>query len=295
MTHSNSYAFSKMHGLGNDFVIFDARVKDIRLTRDDIRGISDRKRGVGCDQVVFLRTSKSFFETTYLDMYNADGSSLEACGNATRCVADILMREDQVDQVVVETVVGALNCSRSDNGQVTVQMGTPKLKWNEIPLSQDCDTLHLPYPVTVGEPSDPAAVSMGNPHCIFFVDFKGGSNAQARFASLNDWPDDRVETFGKRYETDPLFPNRTNVEFVEVLSPNHVRMRVWERGAGITQACGSGACAVAVAAIRRGLTERKMTVTLDGGDLIIDWLDDSAQVAMTGPVTHVFEGWINKG
>lgn len=282
MPQRDSYAFTKMHGLGNDFVIFDARVKDIRLTRDDIRGISDRKRGVGCDQLIVIETSKNFFETNFMRIYNPDGSEAEACGNATRCVADILMREDGVDQVVVETVVGALNCSRGGEGFVTVQMGEPKLKWNEIPLSQDCDTLHLPYPVTTVEPSDPAAVSMGNPHCIFFVD-----NIADKYG------DDAVEKFGKRYETDPLFPNKTNVEFVEVLSPNHVRMRVWERGAGITQACGSGACAVAVAAIRRGLTGRKVRVSLDGGDLFIEWPDDNAQVAMTGPVAYSFNGIIN--
>ena len=232
-----TYTFQKMHGLGNDFVIFDARVKDIRLSSDDIRWIADRKKGVGCDQLIVIETSKSFFETNFMRIYNPDGSEAESCGNATRCVADILMREDGVDQIVIETVVGALNCSRAENEQITVLMGEPKLQWNEIPLSQECDTLHLPYPVTTGEPSDPAAVSMGNPHCIFFVD-----NIADNFG------DKAVEEFGKRYEIDPLFPNRTNVEFVEVLAKDHLRMRVWERGAGITQACGSGACAVAVAA-----------------------------------------------
>ncbi|MAZ76012.1 MAG: diaminopimelate epimerase [Micavibrio sp.] len=274
--------FKKMHGLGNDFVIFDARVKDIKLSEAQIRRIADRKRGVGCDQIVILRISENFQETVYLDMYNADGSFLESCGNAIRCVADIMMREEQVDQIVLETPVGALNCSRAENGQVTVQMGEPKLKWNEIPLSQECDTLHLPYPVEPGQPNDPVAVSMGNPHCVFFVD-----------GSVDDLGDHGVEKYGKRYETDLLFPNKTNVEFVEVLAPDHVRMRVWERGAGITDACGSGACAVAVAAIRRGITKRKMTVTLDGGDLIIDWPSDDAQVAMTGPVAYSFEGKID--
>jgi len=271
-----SYAFTKMHGLGNDFVIFDARVKDIRLTRDDIRGISDRKRGVGCDQVIFLRASTNFQELVFLDMYNADGSDLEACGNATRCVADLLMREDQVDQVVLETVVGALNCSRAANGQVTVQMGHPTMKWDDIPLSKDCDTLHLPLE------GDPVGVGVGNPHCVFFVDNIAGN-----------YGDQIIENLGRRFETDPLFPNKTNVEFVEILAPDHVRMRVWERGTGITDACGSGACAIAVAAIKRGLTDRKMTVKLDGGDLIIDWPSDDAQIAMTGPVAYSFDGVIS--
>ena len=280
-----SINFRKMHGLGNDFVIFDARVKDIALTPAQVRKIADRKRGVGCDQLIVLEVSESFMETTFMRIYNPDGSQAEACGNATRCVADMMMREEGVDQVVLETVVGALNCSRSDSkdskGQVTVQMGEPKFKWNEIPLSMECDTLHLPYPIEAGAPNDPVAVSMGNPHCVFFVD-----------GSVDDLGDEGVKKYGKRYETDPLFPNKTNVEFVEVLAPDHLRMRVWERGAGITDACGSGACAVAVAAIRRGITKRKMTVTLDGGDLIIDWPSDDAQVAMTGPVAYSFEGQI---
>ncbi|MEM9469603.1 MAG: diaminopimelate epimerase [Pseudomonadota bacterium] len=278
--------FQKMHGLGNDFVIFDARVKDITLSKAQIQGIADRKRGIGCDQIVILRISNNFQETVYLDMYNADGSFLESCGNATRCVADIMMREEQVDQIVLESPAGALNCSRADNGQVSVQMGEPILHWRDIPLSQECDILHLPLE------GDPVGVSIGNPHCVFFVDSKSGSNAQARFAHLENWPDALVEELGKRFETDPLFPNKTNVEFVEVLSPDHVRMRVWERGTGITQACGSGACGVGVAAIKRGLTNRKMTVTLDGGDLIIDWPSDEAQVTMTGPVAYSFVGQI---
>lgn len=271
-----TYMFQKMHGLENDFVIFDARVKDIRLSRDDIQWIADRHKGVGCDQLIVLEVSKSFQEIAFMRIYNPDGSEAEACGNATRCVADLLMREENVDQIVIETVVGALNCSRADNGQVTVMMGEPKREWSQIPLSQECNTLHLPLE------GDPIAVSMGNPHCIFFVD------------NIKDnYGDEVVEKFGKRYETDPLFPNKTNVEFVEVLAKNHLRMRVWERGAGITQACGSGACAVAVAAIRRGLSERKLTVTLDGGDLIINWPSDDAQVEMTGPVSYSFQGLIS--
>jgi len=287
MTQNNAYAFTKMHGLGNDFVIFDARVKDIRFSKEQIQWIASRKRGVGCDQLIVLEISSHFQEITFMRIYNPDGSEAEACGNATRCVADILMREEDVDQIVIETAVGALNCSRADNGQVTVQMGEPKLKWNEIPLSKECDTLYLKALRPAGGLREetgldtPAAVSMGNPHCIFFV--KG---------IVDNYGDEMVEKLGRKFEIDPLFPNKTNVEFVEVLAPDHVRMRVWERGAGITEACGSGACAVAVAAIQRGLTKRKMTVTLDGGDLIIDWPSDDAQVSMTGPVAYSFEGAI---
>jgi diaminopimelate epimerase len=261
--------FKKMHGLGNDFVIIDGRENGLSLNEDQRRHISDRKRGVGCDQLIVLERSKSWAEMNFMRIYNPDGSEAEACGNATRCVAHLLMREDQVDNIVIETVVGSLNCWREGEQLVRVEMGKPKLNWNEIPLSKKCDPLHLPLE------ADPVAVNMGNPHCVFFID---------DVAAID------LEKIGPRFETDPLFPKKTNVEFVQILAPDHVRMRVWERAAGITQACGSGACAVAVAAIRRGLTERQMTVTLDGGDLIIDWPSDDAPVHMTGPVAYVFDG-----
>ena len=276
-----------MHGLGNDFVILDGRENGLELSAEQVRHIADRKRGVGCDLVVLMKHSKNWQETTFCHLINADGSEIEACGNAVRCVADILMTENDVDNVIIETLFGALNCFREGDKMVRVEMGKPDLEWNKIPLSKECDILHLPLD------GDPAAVSMGNPHCIFFVDSKSTSGAQARYGGLNEWPNSLVEELGSKFETDPLFPNKTNVEFVQVLAPDHVRMRVWERGCGITEACGSGACAIAVAAIRRGLTERKMTVTLDGGDLIISWPSDDAPVSMTGPVSYVFEGRID--
>lgn len=261
--------FKKMHGLGNDFVIIDGRENGLSLNPEQRRFIADRQRGVGCDQLIVIERSKNWSETNFMRIYNPDGSEAEACGNATRCLADLLMTEDNVDNIVIETVAGNLNCWQEGEGMVRVEMGVPKLEWRDIPLSQECDTLHLPLD------GDPVAVNIGNPHCVFFVD------------SLVDID---VEKLGSKFETDPLFPNKINVEFVEVKAKNHLHMRVWERGAGITQACGSGACAVAVAAIRRGLTERKVTVTLDGGDLIIDWPSDGAPVHMTGPVAYVFDG-----
>ena len=250
-------------------VIIDARESKLELNPEQIRHISDRKRGIGCDQLILLRHSKNWQELTYLDMYNADASPIEACGNGTRCVADILMTEDKVDNIVVETPVGALNCWRVEGGQVRVEMGQPQLNWRDIPLSKECDTLHLPLE------GDPVGVNMGNPHCVFFVE---------------DVDKIDIAEKGTHIEVDPLFPQKTNVEFVQVLLPTHLRMRVWERGTGITEACGSGACATAVAAIRRGLTERKMTITLDGGDLVLEWPDDDAPVYMTGPVMYVFDG-----
>lgn len=263
-------SFKKMHGLGNDFVIIDGRDNGLNLSLEQRQHISNRKWGVGCDQLIILERSKSWAEMNFMRIYNPDGSEAEACGNATRCVSHLLMREDQVDNIVIETVAGSLNCWREGEQLVRVEMGKPRLSWNEIPLLKDCDTLHLPLE------GDPVAVNMGNPHCVFFIS-----------KEINDA---ELTKLGSRFETDPLFPNKTNVEFVQVLSPSHVRMRVWERGVGITEACGSGACAVAVAAIRRGLTDRKMTVSLDGGDLVINWPSDDAPVHMTGPVTYVFDG-----
>lgn len=279
-----SINFKKMHGLGNDFVIIDGRENGLTLTPEQVRTISDRKRGVGCDLLVLMKYSKSWQETTFCHLINADGSEIEACGNAARCVAHLLMREDQTDNVIIETLNGSLNCWREDAELVRVEMGKPQLQWNEIPLSKECDTLYLGglRPVDGLRPLEknnaPVAVGIGNPHCIFFVKDVAGVD---------------VAKIGAHFEVDPLFPNKTNVEFAEVLAPDHVRMRVWERGVGITQACGSGACAVAIAAIRRGLCERKVTVTLDGGDLIINWPSDDAPVHMTGPVAYVFDGVLN--
>ncbi|CAG0904822.1 unnamed protein product [Cyprideis torosa] len=288
-----------MHGLGNDFVILDGRENGLELSLEQRQFIADRKRGVGCDQLIVIERSKNWSEMNFMRIYNPDGSEAEACGNATRCLADLLMIEDDVDNIVIETVVGSLNCWKEGDKLVRVEMGVPKLDWQEIPLLKNCDTLYLEGLRLASElrPSSkenlPVAVNMGNPHCVFFVDFKDASGAQARYGCLDNWPDEELAKLGAKFEIDPIFPNKTNVEFAQILAPDHVRMRVWERAAGITQACGSGACATAVAAIRRGLTERKMTVTLDGGDLIIDWPSDKAPVHMTGPVAYVFDGVLN--
>lgn len=262
-------SFKKMHGLGNDFVILDGRKDAVSLTQSQIQHIADRHRGVGCDQVIVIEAPEDAGATAFMRIYNPDGSVAGACGNATRCVADILMREAGADKVVVQTIAGLLACTRAGTADVTVDMGPARLNWDQIPLSKDCDTLHLPLT------GDPVGVNMGNPHAVLFV-------ADADKAD--------VAGIGPGIEKDPLFPDRTNVEFVSVLGKDHLRMRVWERGAGITQACGSGACAVAVAAIRRGLTGRKVAVTLDGGDLAIEWREDNGHVLMTGPLTYSFQG-----
>lgn len=261
--------FIKMHGLGNDFVIVDARDQRIDLSKEKLRQVSDRNRGVGCDQFIVIEPSAQ--ATAFMRIYNPDGSEAGACGNATRCVADILMREGDAGECALETVSGILECFRQGD-LVRVNMGAPRLSWNQIPVKEQCDTLHLPLE------GDPVGVSMGNPHCVFFC-----ANAEL----------EPVDKLGSKIERDAFFPDRANVEFVSVLAPDMLRMRVWERGAGITQACGSGACAAGVAAIRRGLTGPKVLVRLDGGDLTIEWGGEGQPVFMTGPVAYVFEGTIS--
>ncbi len=258
----------KMHGAGNDFVVIDSRGRAApAVTPALARALGDRNRGVGFDQLAEIRTSDTAdFE---LDFWNNDGSRAGACGNATRCVADYMMRQLGKDAVSLVTVRGDLQARRLADGRVQVNMGHPQLDWASVPLSQDVDLMHLPLA------GDPVAVGMGNPHCVMFV------------------PDAEVvdlAAVGPGYEHAPLYPARTNVEFASLIGPDRLRMRVWERGAGVTLACGSGACATAVAAHLRGLTGRQVALQMDGGVLDIDWREDG--VWMTGPVAHVFDGWL---
>ncbi len=257
--------FKKMHGLGNDFVIVDARGGDFNLTPKQIARISDRHFGVGCDQFVVIFDDEDV--DARIGFWNSDGSVAGACGNATRCVADILLAENSARELRLKTARGLLQARRSDDGLIEVNMGEPVLNWQDIPLARDVNIDALPLE------GAPSAVGMGNPHCVFFVE-----NAE----------DVDVALEGMRYEHDPLYPERTNVEFISVIGENHLRMRVWERGGMITLACGSGACAALVAAHRRGLVARKARVTLDGGDLHIHWQDDG--VWMKGETAFVFDG-----
>ncbi|MGM0585613.1 MAG: diaminopimelate epimerase [Pseudomonadota bacterium] len=258
--------FRKMHGLGNDFVVIDARAGGPRMTPALARALGDRHRGVGFDQLAEILPGDADTDAR-LVFWNADGSAAGACGNATRCVADLLMAETGRDALLLRSDHGALPARRRPDGLVEVNMGRPALDWPEIPLAEPADTNALPLP------GAPSAVGMGNPHCILFVE-----DAEAA----------PVETEGPRLEHHPLFPERTNVEFVQVLAPDRLRLRVWERGAGVTLACGSGACAAVVAAARRGLAAPRARVELDGGTLEIDWREDG--VRMAGPVSYVFEG-----
>ncbi len=263
--------FIKMHGLGNDFVILDSRVQVFENKQELSKKLGHRHFGVGGDQIIFIEPSKK--ADVFMRIYNPDGSQSGACGNATRCVADIIFKESGQPNCKIETLRGVLNCSLNEHGSISVDMGCPRLDWQDIPLSQHTDTANLPIGGD-GLPN-PVAVNMGNPHCVFFVD---------------DIDAIDMISIGRQFETHPLFPERTNVEFVQVLKRNHVRMRVWERGAGITLACGSGACAVAVAGVRRGLTERQVVISMDGGDLNLEWRESDSHVIMSGPVAYVFQG-----
>ena len=267
MQPPSGLGFMKMHGLGNDFVVIDSRGRGAVTTAALARALGDRNRGVGFDQLAEIRASDD--ADFALDFWNSDGSRAGACGNATRCVADYMMAQLGKSAVTLVTARGALSALRRADGLVSVNMGQPQLDWAEVPLAHPMDTLHVPLS------GDPVAVGMGNPHCVFFVLDAEAVDLAGRGAAT---------------EHDPLFPEATNVEFASLTGPDRLRLRVWERGAGITLACGSGACAVAVAAHRRGLTGRRVMLDMDGGTLEIDWRDEG--VWMTGPVAHVFDGWL---
>ena len=272
MTTIGAHDFVKMHGLGNDFVVLDARASGLALSPAAVRAVADRHRGVGCDQLIVIEPARGSTSDAWMTIYNPDGSESGACGNATRCVAWLLMGQSGDDKVVIETKAGLLDAEARGEGLVAVDMGRARLDWREIPLAEARDTLHLG--IGAGPLADPVGVSMGNPHAVFFVD----DVAAIDLAAL-----------GPVLEHHALFPERANIEIVQVLGPERLRMRVWERGAGITQACGTGACATLVAAARRGLCARKAEVVLDGGSLFIEWLADD-HVLMTGPVAVAFSG-----
>ena len=267
--------FLKMHGLGNDFVVFDARRQALDLTADQVRAIANRHTGVGCDQLIIMEPPRNGAADVFMRIRNADGSEVEACGNATRCVASVVMKERGANTVVIETVVGLLHATASGNDLISVDMGPVRLDWQDIPLAKAMDTLHME--IEEGPLRDPVGINVGNPHAVFFVD------------DVKSIP---LETVGPRVEHHPLFPARINVEAVQVLSPTRLRMRVWERGTGITQACGTGACATLVAAHRRGLTERAADIILDGGTLRIEW-NDKDHVLMSGPAATSFAGTLD--
>lgn len=265
--------FKKMHGLGNDFVILDFREDSKTLSPEQISHICDRNHGIGCDLLTVLHKSEN--ADILAKFYNADGSESAACGNATRCVADIVMKETGKGDCTIETGNGVLPAEYSPNGLVTVDMGAPKLTWQEIPLAEEADLLDLGFKDEYVQGG--VAVNMGNPHCVFFVD---------------DVADIPVESIGKAVEHNKIFPERTNVEFVQVISETKMRQRTWERGVGVTLACGSGACAVAVAGVRTVQTARKVEIELDGGTMYLEYRESDGHVLMTGPVAYVADGQV---
>jgi diaminopimelate epimerase len=268
-------SFIKMHGAGNDFVVLDGRARPLGLTPDRIRLLADRRLGIGCDQLISLEPGPAGTDV-FMRIHNPDGSEAGACGNATRCVATLIGRERGGPSVTVRTISGDLPAALLPDGLVTVDLGAPRLGWAEIPLAAALDTLRLP--LAEGAVAQPAACSMGNPHATFFVPTIAGLD---------------ITRLGPRFETDALFPDRANVGFAEILAPDRIRLRVWERGAGLTLACGSGACATLVNAVRRGLTGRRADLLLDGGTLTIEWRESDGHVLMTGPVETSFTGTID--
>jgi diaminopimelate epimerase len=263
--------YFKMNGCGNDFVIFDARAAGaLPLMPDQARQIAARDTGIGCDQVIAIE--RSIRGDAFMRIWNADGGEVSACGNAARCVGWLLIEGSGLNgPVKIETGAGLLKADRLASGAVSVDMGSPLLKWEEVPVARAMDTVKLEYEIDVGlaHLTAPGACNMGNPHVVFFVE---------------DVANTPVTVIGPRVEKDGFFPEGVNVGFAEIRGPASLRLKVWERGVGLTKACGTGACAAVVAAHRAGLTGRSVSVEMDGGVLQIDWRDSDDRVLMTGPV-----------
>ncbi len=273
--------FRKMNGLGNDFAVIDARASAVSLSAEATRRLADRRSGVGCDQVIVLEPSPR--ADAFMRILNADGSEVGACGNATRCIAGLLAGELGRPGIAIETAAGLLQSQVHGDGRVTVDMGAPRLGWQDIPLSRAfADTSAIDFTVeTCGGPlTGPGVVNVGNPHCVFFVE------------DLDAYD---LAEIGPRVEHDSLFPERVNVSLAQILSNDSIRLHVWERGAGLTQACGTAACATGVAAVRRGLTGRKVEIALPGGVLGIEWRASDSHILMTGPWSLDYEGVFELG
>jgi diaminopimelate epimerase len=269
--------FLKMHGLGNDFVVLDGRHRRLAIDAPAARALADRHTGIGCDQVILLEPPDDPAATAAMQIRNADGSGAEACGNAARCVAWLLLRETGKARLRLETAGGVLEAAVLPDGRIAVDMGIPRTLWHEIPLARPMDTLRVE--LGCGALLTPVCTNIGNPHATFFVD----DVAKIDLAAL-----------GPVLECDPLFAERANIGVAAVCGRDRIRLRVWERGTGITRACGSGACAALVAAHRRGLSDRRAVIALDGGNLDVDWREDR-HVIMAGPAALSFEGSVDPG
>ena len=269
--------FRKMNGLGNDFVVLDGRARPLSLGTEFVKAIADREAGIGCDQLIALEPSKE--ADVFMRIWNADGVEVAACGNAARCVAALVAEERGRADVKVETQAGVLDATVNKGGTVTVDMGAPRFDWQDIPLAEPfADTRYIELqvgPIDAPVLHSPSVVNVGNPHCIFFVDDVDAYD---------------LARFGPMLEHHPLFPERANISLAQVTAPDALKLRTWERGAGLTQACGTAACAAAVAAARLKRTGRKVKVTLPGGDLLIEWRESDGHILMTGPYSLDFEG-----
>ena len=269
--------FRKMNGLGNDFVVLDARAHAIPMNTAIAQAISNRQTGIGCDQLIIIEADPA--ADAFMRIRNCNGDEVDACGNATRCIGDILMHEQNASSVTIRTNAGMLECSRTSTpGIITADMGRPKLQWDQIPIAEEMDTRLIELQIgPIDNPilHSPGVVNVGNPHCIFWVEDV-------------DAPD--LETIGPMLEYHPMFPQRANISLAHVSSRTDITLKVWERGAGLTRACGSAACAALVAAVRRKFTERKATIHLPGGSLTIEWREHDSHILMSGPFEYEFDG-----
>lgn len=270
--------FVKMNGVGNEIVIVDLRTHGGKVEADEARAVA-RPDGAPYDQLMVLYAPQTPGTDAFIRIYNNDGSEAGACGNGMRCVADLVAKQSGKRDLTFETMAGILSCWKSDDGQYTVDMGPPRFKWNEIPLAEEFrDTRAIELQIgPIDKPvlHSPSVVSMGNPHAIFWVD------------DVNAYD---LARFGPLLENHPIFPERANITLAQIVSRDHIIIRTWERGAGLTRACGSAACAAAVAAARLKRANRKVKVTLPGGELTIDWREKDDHVLMTGPVEFEFAG-----
>lgn len=283
MAGNGSIPLRKMNGLGNEFAVLDLRERPRAFSESEVRRIADRERGVGCDQMIAIERSSAGADA-FMRIWNNDGGEVEACGNAMRCIASVLATELGRPTVTIETPAGVLGAAVQPDGLVTVDMGTPRFRWDQIPLSEEfADTRYIELQVgPIDNPvlHSPSVVNIGNPHCIFWVD-----NLDAH----------DLGRIGPILEHHPLFPQRCNISLAQVTGPDAIRVRTWERGAGLTRACGTAACAVGVSAARKRLTGREVTVTLPGGPLTIQWRESDDHILMTGPSELEYEGVLDEG
>lgn len=268
-----SIPFIKMNAAGNDFIIFDSRHHKVELSSSEIQRLANRKI-IGCDQLIVIEQSST--ADCLMVIYNSDGSISAACGNATRCVAALLLQEKNLSEVNIETAAGILNCHKNADNSISVNMGIPKFDWQKIPLKNECNSQNIILHNFIF-----SCVNVGNPHAVTFID--------------KPIADEIFFNIGPKVENDEIFPQKTNVEFAQIISDNLIEVRVWERGAGETLACGSGACAVAILAMKHNLIKsNQITIRFKGGDLIINWNGENSSVIMTGGFEKVFEGYYTK-